>query len=232
MILESIRQGTKALSIDNFNLFNDDYIKLHQYKETSSFRKFVCEIKRFPELKPFVKRHFESLINKYDYKQYKDFVLNDERTERCLNLFTYNKSQEEKENIIGQIVAYLITETYVGFTVEYVLAEALKSRGQKVYQNNLLDIKYKTDLLVCGKHYQIKNYSFLETSWIENKLKEYGEANRRLYFLFYITMPASINFVAIKFRYSYKWDEIDDFTQLLDYELLSLDEIVESIIRA
>ena len=231
MILDAIKQGTMELSELNYKTFIDDYLRLHEFRLTAAFSQLIGDIKRNPAGKPFVKGHFDKLINKYNYYRYKQSVLDDKDTRLLIYLFTYDKNQEERELINQQIIAYLITETYVGFMVEYVLAEALRQRGKKVYQNNVLDIDYKTDMLVCGKHYQIKNYSFLETSWIESRLKEYGEANRRLYFIFYTTTASGIWLLRIGNKTSYKWDTIDDFTQLLKCEKLGLNDFITSIME-
>lgn len=231
MILDAIKQGTMELSELNYKTFIDDYLRLHEFRLTAAFSQLIGDIKRNPAGKPFVKGHFDKLINKYNYYRYKQSVLDDKDTRLLIYLFTYDKNQEERELINQQIIAYLITETYVGFMVEYVLAEALRQQGKKVYQNNVLDIDYKTDMLVCGKHYQIKNYSFLETSWIESRLKEYGEANRRLYFIFYTTTASGIWLLRIGNKTSYKWDTIDDFTQLLECEKLGLNDFITSIME-
>lgn len=231
MILDTIKQGTKDMSELNHKTFIDDYTRLHEFRLTAAFSQLIGEIKKNPTIKPFVKGHFDKLINKYNYYRYKESVLDDKNTRLLMYLFTYDKPQEERELINQQIVAYIITETYIGFMVEYVLADALRERGCRVYQNNVLDIDYKTDLLVCGKHYQIKNYSFLETSWIENKLKSYGEANNRLRFVFYTTAGNDIYFVRIGDRCSYKWNTIDDFTQLIPCERVGVDEFIDSIMR-
>jgi hypothetical protein len=231
MILDNIKQGTMELSELNHQQFIEDYVGLHQMKPTAAFSELVSEIKRNPAVKPFVKGHFDRLINKYNYFRYKQTVLDDKNTRLLIYLFTCGKSQEEKELINRQIVAYIITETYIGFMVEYVLAERLRQQGKRVHQNNVLDIDYKTDLLVCGRHYQIKNCSFIETSWVENKLKEYGKANRRLYFIFYTTTTSGIWLLRIGNQCAYKWDSIDDFTQLLEYEKLELNEFIASIME-
>ena len=154
MILDNIKQGTMELSELNHQQFIEDYVGLHQMKPTAAFSELVSEIKRNPAVKPFVKGHFDRLINKYNYFRYKQTVLDDKNTRLLIYLFTCGKSQEEKELINRQIVAYIITETYIGFMVEYVLAERLRQQGKRVHQNNVLDIDYKTDLLVCGKHLQ------------------------------------------------------------------------------
>lgn len=231
MMLDIIKQGTLDMSELNYKTFIEDYSRLHRFKETATFRELIGEIKRNPVIKPFVKAHFDKLINKYNYYRYKDSVLDDKNTRLLMYLFTQGKSQEERELINQQIVAYIITETYIGFMVEYLLAEALRQRTKKVHQNNVLDIKYKTDLLVCGRHYQVKNYSFLETQWIENKLKPYGEANKRLRFLFYETTESGIEMNLIGNKCSLKWDTIDDFTQLLPCEKLELNEYITRLLK-
>lgn len=230
MILNNIKQGTMELSELNHNLFIDDYNKLQEVRVAAAFSKLIGEIKRSPALKPFVKGHFDRLMNKYNYFRYKETVLDDNNTRLLLYLFCEGKSQEEKERVYEYIVAYIITETYIGFMVEHELAKAFQEKGIKVHQNNVLDIDYKTDLLVCGKHLQIKNYSFLETQWIENKLKPYGEANKKLRFVFYEINESGLNLLLIGDRCCHKWNSMDDFTQHLPTKRLSLEEFINRVI--
>ena len=210
-------------------LFGIHYARLMEAKGSQEWNYYIPKIKRSELRKPFVKHYFDSLENKYNYTEYMDKISNDKDFRTFEVIYGYNQIEEEKELIRQLLELYFITETYIGFMVEYLIAEELKNKGIKVYQNNVLDIQYKTDLLFKGKHFQIKNYSFLETFLIESKLEPYIKANKKLNFLFYKISVENISLVKIGGKAFLKAQEINDFTQLMNEEEMSIDEFIDRV---
>ena len=78
-----------------------------------------------------------------------------------------------------------------------------------------------------GRKYKI-NVDFRHIIQIENKIKPYIEANKRLYFVFYELQEDDIKLVKIGGKAFLKAQEINDFTQILPTENISIEEFVNS----
>lgn len=204
------------------------YARLMELKTTATWKNTVGFIKRPGIRKPFLKACFDTLSNKYDYERYSQIVRQDKDFRTISSLLWYQTEREEREKVQEIIDLYLITESYIGFMVEEMIGQVAKKQGYRVYQNKVLDLEYKTDLLFNGYHFQVKNISFLETSQIENKIKPYIEANKRLYFVFYELQEDDIKLVKIGGKAFLKAQEINDFTQILPTENISIEEFVNS----
>lgn len=226
MIYDVIINGANKISIANANCFNSDFKKSHTLKHNEKYREIISGIK-----KPFIKKFFDGVPNPYNYLLYKEMILKSDDFKKILLDKIRGKSDEEKILICDILETYIITDTYIGFIVEHILAEALKRKGYKVHKNNTLDLIYKTDLFFEGKHFQIKNYSFLETSFIETKLKPYLSANRRLKFLFYTTTENGIYFVRIGNKNYLNINEINDFTQIIHTEKTTLKNFILGLMQ-
>lgn len=207
------------------------YARLMELKPTATWKNTVAFIKRPGIRKPFLKKCFDTLEDKYDYERYCQIVRQDKDFRTISSLLWYQTEQKEREEVQEITDLYLITESYIGFLVEELIGQEAREQGYRVYQNKVLDLEYKTDLLFNGYHFQVKNISFLETSQIENKLKTYIEANKRLFFVFYELQDDDVKLVRIGGKAFLKAQEIDDFTQILPTENISIKEFVNSTTR-
>lgn len=207
------------------------YARLMELKTTATWKNTVAFIKRPGIRKPFLKNCFDSLGNKYDYERYGQIVRQDKDFRTISSLLWYQTEKEQREEIQEIADLYLITESYIGFLVEEIIGQEAREQGFKVYQNKVLDIEKKTDLLFNGHHFQVKNISFLETSHIESKLKPYIEANKRLLFVFYELSDDGINLMRIGGEAFLKAQEINDFTQILPTEKMSVEEFIKDTRR-
>lgn len=209
--------------------FDNCFQRLFELKETQTWKDLILKIKRSSARKPFVKDCFDMLQDKFDYKRYKELIQADGSYKIIINYFGSSVDRDQQQLLQEIISLYFITETYIGFMVEYLIAEELKKKKIRFHQNKILDLKYKTDLLVDGKHLQIKNISFLETSRLEKKIKPYIDANRRLKFVFYKINQDNISLVRIGGKAFYQVQDLNDFTQLLPIEEITIEEFITDI---
>lgn len=215
---------------DNCYLFEKNYKNLFDLKETETWKELILKIKKSSANKPFVKGYFDLLKDKFDYKRYAELVQND-NFYRIISNCCQAETIEERQLLQDIIYLYFITETYIGFIIETLITEELDNRKIRYHKNDTLDLKYKTDLLVCGKHLQIKNFSFLETERLENKIIPYIKANKRLYFVFYKISRDKITMVRIGGNAYIKAEKLNDFIQLLPTEEIILKKFIDDIVR-
>ena len=173
----------KQMNGENYLLFNKhlelmwNYEGIEEWKRVETYNQKVSN-----RNKPMFKEVFDKLEDKFNYKEYVNRISNDKM------FLSLDNTVKELWGIKCSdcLKLMLITKTYLGFLVEEIVVELIKECGGTTKQSMYLDTKKKTDILINNNIYlQLKNISFLDGSYGENRISEYLKHNEKLCFLFY-----------------------------------------------
>lgn len=199
------------MSADNFQSFIEDYQKLikakgnkYNWKQSMQSRRTIKE--------PLLKRIFERLGNEYDYNNYKNAI-------NKTILYDY---MEKDVNL--QMFYYC--STYIGLIIETLLNDELRAAGAITQQSYTLDMNYKTDIVINGIGYQIKNITYLN---YKDQLQKYK--NNNVMFIFYKVDDYNISFISCGGQISFNANDV--FTMSADdyYYYIPAAQMIERLAR-
>lgn len=170
------------MNTENLQHF-DRHIKLMlEYRKSEEWA--VAERYSLTAKKPMFRDCFESVVDPFNYKAFIE-VMEKDRTYILGYLNLMNKTKENKIKTTDCLKLQWITAVYIGFITEEIVNHLLTEGGNRTNRNKVLDLKYKTDILLNGNiRLQLKNISFLEGTYAESRLRDYLE-HKKLNFLFY-----------------------------------------------
>ena len=210
------------MSDEDFKVFLKDYNLLMNVKGTDIWK----EAKKLTD-DVFKLSLFDKLNNKYNYIEYRYLI----RTDVVIHEKIEQGIIKYDLHIGSCMMLHYTIEIYIAFMIEYIIKQEIEKRtGIKAYSSKELDTEQKTDIL-CGKnHYQIKNYSFIESNYsIDNRIDEYKKVNSNLIFIFYKLNKDSIDIVSINNKPFLYINEINAFTVFEPYEKLDIDSLIKEV---
>ena len=200
---------TKHMSANNLQMFIEDYQALMKAKANKEeWRKSMQSRRTIKE--PLLKRIYERLYNRYDYYSYK----------RALNktdLFYY---MERDINL--QLFYYC--STYIGLVIETALNDELMAAGVNTEQSFTLDMQYKTDILVNGIKYQIKNITYLN---YKDQLQKYKDNN--VMFIFYKVDYDNISFISCGGQYAFSANDVFTMSDKDYYNIIPAEQMIQRL---
>lgn len=213
-----------------------DRMAANEYREFMLDYEVLCCIKQSTLWKDtmllkdssiFVKSYFDKLKVKYSYTEFKNIIINDK--------VIHTKIQKEISDKGLQYGCFLLfhytIEIYISFLIEYILKQEIERELDiKVLTSHYLDISMKCDLLISGKPYQIKNYSFIENNYyIDKRIDNYKKINNNLLFIFYRIERDNIYFVSIDDKLILDIKDINGFTVFSDTKNKTIAEIIKAV---
>ena len=215
------------MSDTNFEAFITDYQNLYSQKENKDKWRLAMRSKR--GFVPFIKEFFDTMSNKFDYIAYRNSVQNNR--DIFYIIIGYYQIKRNDDDIKECLRLHYTIETYIAFMVEWLLFNEIKTNtNYRVYQNRVLDTEKKADLLCNSTYYQIKNKSFIyDCDNTGQMISEYRKANNRLYFIFYTIEKDNIYICAINHQPFLYIDEIDDFTFVYKYDLITIKDFIKHL---
>ena len=165
-----------------------------EYKDSKEFLEIKNYTQKIRSYTPYFKDIYDNLECNCSYEEYIEEIQKDKK---YLIIENVVRGIYKRVKYIDCLKLLLIHMTYVGFIVEDIIKDSIKE-NYKVKSSKKLDNKQKIDILVENKiGLQIKNSSFLEGQYLEQRLIYYREY-KELNFIFYdIDDALNINFVSI-----------------------------------
>ena len=209
--MEILEKICYNMNIESKELFIKDYKAYCAIKESDCY-KAVKLLKQ--------NRHdiFDRLKNKYDYKVFRYIILMNDKIEDYTD-YLIDKGKIIEANCI--ILKHTLP-IYLGFIIEWLIVNELREKKHNVVVNKMNDYIYSVDLLVDGKRYQIKSFTFL---YVNDEIKK-QYIGKQLYFCFYQIGIDSIQFVSFENNPFLQEQEIINTAFCMDIKGISFDEFI------